>query len=106
MFRAQNCLRAALLVAGLALVSLPASAQAGGGGKFYGNGCHSFNNHLQPTFCQPTFCQPTYCQPTYCQPVVTCRPVVTCQPIFVQPYCQPICQPQFPHCKPVIIHRW
>ena len=98
MFRIQNILRAALLVAGLSLVSIPASAQAGGGVKFYG-GCHSFNH------CQPTYCQPTYCQPTYCQPVVTCYPY-TCQPIYVQPYCKPICQPYFPSCKPVIIYKW
>jgi hypothetical protein len=94
MFRIQNLVRAALLVAGLALASIPASAQAGGGVKFYG-GCHSFNH-----------CQPTYCQPTYCHPVVTCRPVITCQPIFVQPICKPICQPYFPSCKPVIIYKW
>ena len=99
MFRIQNLFRAALLVGGLALASIPASAQAGGGAKFYG-GCHTVNH------CQPTFCQPTYCQPTYCHPVVTCRPVITCQPIFVQPYCQPICQPYFPSCKPVIIYKW
>jgi hypothetical protein len=99
MFRIQNLFRAALLVGGLALASLPASAQAGGGVKFYG-GCHTVNH------CQPTFCQPNYCQPTYCHPVVTCRPVITCQPIFVQPYCQPICQPYFPSCKPVIIYKW
>jgi hypothetical protein len=100
MFRIQNLFRAALLVGGLALASLPASAQAGGGVKFYGGGCHPVNH------CQPTFCQPNYCQPTYCHPVVTCRPVITCQPIFVQPYCQPICQPYFPSCKPVIIYKW
>jgi len=100
MFRVQNLFRAALLVGGLALASIPASAQAGGGGvKFYG-GCHTVNH------CQPTFCQPTYCQPTYCHPIVTCRPVITCQPIFVQPHCQPICQPYFPSCKPVIIYKW
>ena len=99
MFRIQNLFRAALLVGGLALASIPASAQAGGGVKFYG-GCHTVNH------CQPTFCQPTYCQPTYCHPVVTCRPVITCQPIFVQPHCQSVCQPQFPHCKPVIIYKW
>ena len=98
MFRVQNLFRAALLVGGLALASIPASAQAGGGVKFYG-GCHTVNH------CQPTFCQPTYCQPTYCHPV-TCRPVITCQPIFVQPHCQPICQPYFPSCKPVIIYKW
>jgi hypothetical protein len=100
MFRIQNLFSAALLVAGLALAS---SAQAGGGVKFHGS--HGFN-HCQPTFHQPTFHQPTFCQPTYCHPVVTCRPVITCQPIFVQPYCKPICQPQFPHCKPVIIYKW
>jgi len=99
MFRIQNLFRAALLVGGLALASLPASAQAGGGVKFYG-GCHTVNH------CQPTFCQPNYCQPTYCHLVVTCQPVITCQPIFVQPYCQPICQPYFPSCKPVIIYKW
>ena len=98
MFRVQNLFRAALLVGGLALASIPASAQAGGGVKFHGG--HGFNH------CQPTFCQPTYCQPTYCHPIVTCRPVITCQPIFVQPHCQPICQPYFPSCKPVIIYKW
>jgi hypothetical protein len=92
MFR--NFLRAALVLTGLALISIPAAAQAGGGVKFYGS-CHPV-----------THCQPTFCQPSYCHPVVTCRPVVTCQPIFVQPYCKPICQPYFPSCKPVIIHKW
>ena len=100
MFRIQNLFRAALLVGGLALASIPASAQAGGGVKFYGGGIHTVNH------CQPTFCQPSYCQPTYCHPVVTCRPVITCQPIFVQPHCKPICQPYFPSCKPVIIYKW
>jgi hypothetical protein len=101
MFRAQNVLRAALVIASLALVFIPAAAQAGGGchPKFHG-GCHTV------THCQPTFCQPTYCQPSYCHPVVTCRPVVVCQPIFVQPVCKPICQPYFPSCKPVIIYKW
>jgi hypothetical protein len=100
MLRIHHILRAALLVAGLALVSIPAAAQAGGGVKFYG-GCHAVN-HCQPV----VHCQPTFYQPSYCHPVVTCRPVVTCQPIFVQPICKPICQPYFPSCKPVIIHRW
>ena len=103
MFRVQNLFRAALLVGGLALASIPASAQAGGGVKFYG-GCHSVN-HCQPTFCQPTYCQPTYCQPTYCKPVVNCYPY-HCQPVIVQPYCKPICQPHFQHCNPVIIYKW
>jgi hypothetical protein len=99
MYRVQNCLRALLIIAGLALVSIPAAAQAGGGNvKFHGGG-HSFNH------CQPTWCQPTYCPPTYCKPVTSCYPY-TCQPVFVQPHCKPICQPYFPSCKPVIIYKW
>ena len=101
MFRTQNCLRALLIVGGLALISLPAAAQAGGGVKFYGNGCHSFNFNCQPTYCPPTYCPPTYCQPTYCKPVVSCYPY-TCQPIVVQPHCYP----QFQGCKPIILHKW
>ena len=99
MFSIQNGLRAMLIVAGLALVSIPAAAQAGGGCHPKFHGCHSFNH------CQPTYCQPSYCQPTYCQPVVNCYPY-HCQPVIVQPYCKPICQPHFQHCNPVIIYKW
>ncbi|HEX5103584.1 MAG TPA: hypothetical protein VFV87_07235 [Pirellulaceae bacterium] len=106
MFRAQNCLRALLIVGGLALVSLPAAAQAGGGCvKFYGNGCHNFNYNCQPTYCQPNYCQPSYCQPANCYPTTTCYPY-TCQPIVVQPHCKPLCYPQFQSCQPIIIHKW
>lgn len=104
MFRIQNGLKALLLVGGLALVSIPASAQAGGGchPKFHG-GYHP--SHCQPSYCQPSYCQPTYCQP-YCKPVVHCYPYA-CQPI-VQPCFKPICQPSFHHhgSQPVIIYKW
>jgi hypothetical protein len=83
MFRFPILMRGLLLAGAVALISVPAAAQAGGG--FYG-GC------FPKTHCHTPCYTPCY-QPCY-RPVVIYQPVVTCQPVVVQqPICQPVIQP-------------
>jgi|GEM_PF-4965417 len=88
MFRFPIIVRGLLLAGALALVSIPASAQAGGGVGFcgnYGGGC------FPKTYC----CTPcyNYCyQPCY-RPLVVYQPVVTTCYVVQPTVCQPVIQP-------------
>jgi len=104
MFRFPIIVRGLLLAGALALVSIPASAQAGGGGGFCGSYGGGFYGGCFPkTYC----CTPCY-QPCY-RPLVVYQPVVTtCYPVVVQPtVCQPVIQPWMFNASrpPVIVGR-
>jgi hypothetical protein len=87
MFRFPTIVRGLLLAGAVALISIPAAADAGGG--FYG-GC--FPKTYCHTPCYTPCYQPCY-QPCY-RPVVVYQPLVTCYPVVVQPtICQPVIQP-------------
>ncbi len=88
MFGVTNLLRGLVLVGAVALISVPASAEAGGGFGFCGNfGGGYYGGCFPKNYCYTPCYQPCY------RPVVVCQPVVTCQPVVVQPICQPVIQP-------------
>jgi hypothetical protein len=92
MSRFPACIRGLVLAGAVALVSLPAAAQAGGGhkafcgtyGGYYGGGCY-----------KPGFCY----QPSYVY-----RPPVYCQPVY-QPWIFNCHQPHYGGSGPVVILR-
>ena len=104
MFRAQKLFRGALLAGALAVISIPAIANAGGYGKFgYSYGCY-------PKYCAPIY-TPCYQPCTYplwnYQCYTPCvQPYVVQQPL-VQPYVQTFATPyvsSYGGCK-VFIHK-
>jgi hypothetical protein len=89
MVRFPILLRGLLLAGAVAVISIPAAAEAGGGykgfcgtygggyGGFHGGGCYKPSFCYQPSYCYrpPVYCQPVYRPyvPTYCAPTVSCQ---------------------------------
>jgi hypothetical protein len=108
MFRLPIIVRGLLLAGALALISIPASAEAGGGFGFCGSFGGGYNGGCFPTnHCYTPCYSPCY-QP--CYRTVVYQPLVTCYPVVVQPtICQPVIQPwmysaQQPYAQKTIVN--